>query len=163
MPQMRYLQRSPQVLPKPNQLQPDNNRRHNDTASIECMRVKSSGTKQMNTCQGCPQTTCALDWSASPLLERYFTCEANDEFGDEQAVACWEGQPNDLTPCVSATTFRSEDRGGSGGSASGADARGDEEPRSVSGALRVGFFGADLLQYTHARSFGGIDTFGCDE
>ena len=76
----------------------------------------------MNTCQGCPQTTYALDWDASLLLEWYFTCKANDEFGDEQAVACWEGQPNDLAPCVSATVR-------SGAASSGGDAGGDEELR----------------------------------
>lgn len=115
----------------------------------------------MKTCQGRPQTTYALDWDASLLLEWSLTCNANDEFGDEQAVACWEGQPNDLTPCVSATV-RSGVRGGSGGSPSGGDAGGDGEPRSVSSSLRIDFSGADLLQYAYARNFGGIDIIGCD-
>lgn len=118
-----------------------------DTASIECMCVKNSGTEQMDICHGCLQNT--LDWDVSLLLGWYITCSAKDDFGDEQAVACWEGQLDHLTPCFPATV-----RNG-GGVSSGRYAGDDEEPRSVLGSLNVGF--SLLICYSMSTPEASVD------
>lgn len=89
-----------------------------DTASIDCMCMSRSSTTQKNTCQGCQvSSTSAEDFpDPSLLLTWYFTCKASDQWGDQQGVACWEGQPLNLAPCVS-NTVRQGGGSTSGGSA----------------------------------------------
>jgi len=70
-----------------------------DTSSVHCMCVSSSSATQMNTCQGCGDTN--ID--ARILGSWYNTCKADGQYGDQQAIACWEAQPGSFLPCVSNT------------------------------------------------------------
>lgn len=76
-----------------------------DTASVHCMCVTSSSATQMNSCRGCRDAsnlvTGGLDLQV--LLAWYYTCNADDQFGEGQAKACWESQPGSFLPCVSNT------------------------------------------------------------
>ena len=44
-----------------------------------------------------------LNLDIAALLAWYNTCEADESWGDQQAVACWEGQPENYLPCVENT------------------------------------------------------------
>ena len=79
-----------------------------DTSTINCMCRDSSSAAQINTCNGC--------WNSDPLgysfditvlLAWNYACKADDKYGEEQAVLCWEGQPLNSLPCFQ--------KGGAGG------------------------------------------------
>lgn len=70
-----------------------------DTKSVNCMCVSSSSATEMNTCQGCNEANLNLKLDTLLLLAWYNTCTADGEWGDQQGVACWEGQPINLVPC----------------------------------------------------------------
>ena len=75
-----------------------------DTSTVHCMCVSSSSYREMNTCAGCAETsdqTTLLDIEI--LLAWSTTCDADNQFGDKQAAACWQSQPDDYVPCVSDT------------------------------------------------------------
>lgn len=80
-----------------------------DTTSVHCMCVSSSSATEMNTCQGCGESNFNLNLDLSLLLAWYNTCKADGQWGDQQAIACWEGQPNNFLPCF-------ENTGGKGSS-----------------------------------------------
>jgi hypothetical protein len=71
-----------------------------DASTVHCMCVAHSNTAQMNTCQGCLETSGTTD-ILTVLLTWRTTCNADTLFGDQQAVACWEGQPGNILPCIS--------------------------------------------------------------
>lgn len=123
-----------------------------DTATVDCMCVSSSSTAQMNTCQGCAlssisSTTADNYVDTSLLLSWYYVCKAKDQWGDQQGVACWEGQPLDFVPCVSNTVKKG------GGSTSGGSGGSDTAPRSAlcENAVAPGF--SDVLQFARTGTF----------
>ena len=94
-----------------------------DTGTVDCMCVSGSNTAQMNSCQGCYAASATLntndeDVDVSLLLSWYYVCKANDQWGNQQGAACWQGQPLDYVPCVSNTVKKGggSTSGGSGGS-----------------------------------------------
>ncbi|KAI4220291.1 MAG: hypothetical protein LQ349_008125 [Xanthoria aureola] len=94
-----------------------------DTGTVDCMCVSNSNTAQMNSCQGCYAASATLntndeDVDVSLLLSWYYVCKANDQWGNQQGAACWQGQPLDFVPCVSNTVKKGggSASGGSGGS-----------------------------------------------
>lgn len=86
-----------------------------DTDSVHCMCISSSSYTEMNSCSGCTKSNfdVALSVELHVLSAWTTTCKADNQFGDKQAAACWQGQPTDFMPCVSKTTS------GSGGGGSG--------------------------------------------
>lgn len=74
------------------------------------MCTSESGVTEMNACQACVESNPSTSLEAAVLLAWTTTCQADSEFGDQQAAACWESQPSNVFPCVSKT----------GGSGSGA-------------------------------------------
>ena len=76
-----------------------------DVPTIHCMCVSSSSAADINTCLGCYDTGSSTDTPPDiEILSAWeTTCKADENFGDQQAVACWEGQPSDFLPCVSNT------------------------------------------------------------
>ena len=86
-----------------------------DTDSVQCMCISSSSYTEMNSCTGCTKSDfdVALSVDLYVLSAWTTTCKADNQFGDKQAAACWQGQPTDFMPCVSKTTS------GSGGGGSG--------------------------------------------
>lgn len=74
-----------------------------DTTSIKCMCITSSSESQMNACQGCEESDPSTTFDALTLLAWTTTCTAYGNWGDQQAVACWEGQPSNDFPCFEKT------------------------------------------------------------
>ena len=74
-----------------------------DTKSVHCMCVSSSSASEMNACQGCDESNINLNLDDVLLLTWYQTCKADSQWGDQQAIACWEGQPINLLPCIENT------------------------------------------------------------
>ena len=80
-----------------------------DTTSVHCMCISKSSTAQMNTCQGCDDSNTSLNLDISLLYAWYLTCKADEQWGDQQGVACWEGQPDNFLPCVEKTGGKGSD------------------------------------------------------
>lgn len=74
-----------------------------DTTSVHCMCVSDSNATDMNTCQGCLEFNLNQTVSIQVVLAWYNTCKADEQFNDQQAVACWEAQPMNYLPCVANT------------------------------------------------------------
>lgn len=132
-----------------------------DTATVDCMCVSSSSTSQMNTCQGCALSSISSTTADNPvdtslLLSWYYVCKAKDQWGDQQGVACWEGQPLDLLPCVSNTVKKG------GGSTSGGSAGSDTAPRSVSCEYATALGFSDVLQFARTGTFASRGDIGHD-
>lgn len=85
-----------------------------DSTTIHCMCTSKSGVTEMNACQGCEDTNPGTSLVDSVLAAWTLTCTADDQFGDQQAASCWEGQPDNVGPCLSQT--------GKSGSVGGGDA-----------------------------------------
>ena len=77
-----------------------------DTASIHCMCAAHSNGQTMNACQGCwnSNPSAYINLDIAVLLAWTTTCKADGQFGDDQAVKCWEGQPSDALPCFEKTS-----------------------------------------------------------
>lgn len=113
-----------------------------DTASVHCMCASSSNASLINTCQGCiesnPLVSATLDFPV--VLAWGTTCKAANQFGEPQAVACWQGQPGNYLPCVSKTV------GNGGGSSAGGSGGTSLAPRYIDGHL-LSFSGCVSLTY----------------
>lgn len=72
----------------------------------------------MNACLGCEEANPVTDFNYVVSNAWVTTCKADVQFGDQQAVLCWEGQPTNFIPCVSKTTGS----GSAGGSTNGGGA-----------------------------------------
>ena len=88
-----------------------------DTTSIHCMCSTNSNAQQINACDGCWDSNPDVDLDITILLAWSTTCKADGQFGEQQAVACWEGQPGNFLPCLEKGTGTS---GGPTSSGSGA-------------------------------------------
>jgi len=89
---------------------------HIDTAGIHCMCNGKTSYAQMNSCSGCEVSSYEPDQPNIELLLAWEnTCKADNKFGDQQAVSCWEGQPGDITACVLKNGGGGSGSGGSGG------------------------------------------------
>ena len=108
-----------------------------DAASIECMCKTKSNAADMNSCIGCWEVNPTSYFndqdglSVTTVTSWQTTCKADNQFGDKQAVACWEGQPSDSLPCF-------EKDGGSGSGSGGGTSLGgsDSSPSASSPAER---------------------------
>ncbi|CAF9940150.1 MAG: hypothetical protein HETSPECPRED_002181 [Heterodermia speciosa] len=107
-----------------------------DTDSVHCMCISSSSYTEMNSCSGCTKSNfdVALSVELHVLSAWTTTCKADNQFGDKQAAACWQGQPTDFMPCVSKTTSGSG--GGGSGTLTGGSSSSSETtlPQSTSGS-----------------------------
>lgn len=75
-----------------------------NTAAIHCMCSDKNSGSQMNQCSGCSLTDTSDDDDTdepndSVLQAWVTTCVADTQYGDQQAVLCWEGQPTNPLPC----------------------------------------------------------------
>ena len=91
-----------------------------DSTTIHCMCTAESGVTGMNACQACEESNPSESLDLPVLLAWTTTCQADSQFGDQQATACWEGQPSNILPCVS-KTGGSGSGGIDGGTTSGGD------------------------------------------
>ena len=89
-----------------------------DTDTVHCMCTSSSSYAEMNSCTGCTYSDSSLyeDLDALVLFAWTTTCDADEQYGDKQAAACWHSQPSDYVPCVSKTGGNT---GGGSGTLSG--------------------------------------------
>ncbi len=76
-----------------------------DTTSVQCMCVTKSDSATMNTCVGCWESNAEAQsfsnegFDVKVLQAWGTTCKADAQFGEQQAVSCWESQPSILLPC----------------------------------------------------------------
>ena len=89
-----------------------------DSNTIKCMCTSKSNVTDMNACLGCEEANPVTDFNYVVSNAWVTTCKADVQFGDQQAVLCWEGQPSNFIPCVSKTTGS----GSAGGSTNGGGA-----------------------------------------
>ena len=67
-----------------------------NTQSTHCMCVSDSSFGEMTDCQICEDPDLSTDFDIELLGSWAVTCNADNYFGDQQAVLCWEAQPLDL-------------------------------------------------------------------
>ncbi|KAK0512949.1 hypothetical protein JMJ35_004966 [Cladonia borealis] len=75
-----------------------------DTETVHCMCVSSSSSTEMADCAYCNEevSTDGVVVDGNVLAAWIDTCAADKTWGDQQAVACWEGQPGDSFSCTDA-------------------------------------------------------------
>ena len=83
-----------------------------DTASIKCMCTQKTDVTDMNVCLACLEADPQSNIVSSVVSSWITTCNADAQFGDKQAVLCWQSQPDNSIPCYT-------NSGGSGGSNGG--------------------------------------------
>lgn len=74
-----------------------------DSTTIHCMCTSDSGDTDMNACEACVESTPSTNIEITVLAAWTTTCQADGQFGVQQAAACWESQPSNDLPCVSKT------------------------------------------------------------
>lgn len=84
-----------------------------NTATIHCMCSTNSNQTDMTACELCVESNPSSTLVASVLSAWTTTCQADATFGDNQAVLCWESQPDNDIPCLTKSD-------GSGNGSSGA-------------------------------------------
>lgn len=57
----------------------------------------------MADCSYCDGSIDEVTVDGDALIAWYDACYADDTWGDQQAIACWEGLPDDKLPCVENT------------------------------------------------------------
>ena len=74
-----------------------------DASTVHCMCVSSSSSTEMADCSYCDGSIDEVTVDGVALLSWYDTCYADDTWGDQQAIACWEALPDDNLPCLENT------------------------------------------------------------
>lgn len=69
-----------------------------DTTSVHCMCATQNNATNINTCNGCWNSNPDLTLDVTVLLAWGSTCKADAKFGEQQAVTCWESQPDNNLP-----------------------------------------------------------------
>ncbi|KAL9133497.1 MAG: hypothetical protein Q9175_005325 [Cornicularia normoerica] len=65
------------------------------------MCTSKSNLIDMNVCRGCEISNPSTSLDIAVLDAWTLTCTADGQFGDQQAAACWQSQPDNVGPCVS--------------------------------------------------------------
>ena len=74
-----------------------------DASTVHCMCVSSSSSTKMAGCSYCDGSIDEVTVDGYALMAWYDTCYADDTWGDQQAIACWESLPEDGMPCIENT------------------------------------------------------------
>lgn len=90
-----------------------------DSTTLHCMCTSRSGVTQMSACQGCEESSPNASLDVILLSTWTTTCMADGQFGDQQAVICWESQPSNFLPCLSKTSGGGSGSGNLGGGTNG--------------------------------------------
>ena len=67
-----------------------------DTDTVHCMCVSRFSATEMIDCLECNESVDEADVDSNALTGWYYTCTTDETWGDQQAVACWEGLSGDL-------------------------------------------------------------------
>ena len=90
-----------------------------DSTTLHCMCTTKSNVTQMNACQGCEESSPNASLDIILLSVWTATCAADGQFGDQQALLCWESQPDNFLPCLSKTSGGGSGSGNVGGGTTG--------------------------------------------
>ena len=74
-----------------------------DTETVHCMCVSSSNLAEMLACDECDGSSDTVTVNGAALIAWYDTCNADEAWGDQQAVACWETADTDALVCLENT------------------------------------------------------------
>ena len=74
-----------------------------DTETVHCMCVSSSSAADMAECSACDGSIDEVAVDGDALIAWYDTCFADNNWGDQQAVACWEEGEGDSSACLENT------------------------------------------------------------
>lgn len=89
-----------------------------NTETVHCMCVSSSSTTKTDDCLSCAGSanevtdvgsTDQVTVDVVALLAWYDVCYADDRWGDQQAVACWEGLLDGSASCYEKTSGKGSD------------------------------------------------------
>ena len=83
-----------------------------DTKTIHCMCGGNTNLTAMNTCQDCWESNPTASSLPDVLFAWITTCTADAQLGDQQAVLCWQNQPDNSIPCYSSSGAVSSAHGG---------------------------------------------------
>ena len=71
-----------------------------DAETVHCMCVSGSSATEMSDCSTCDGSINSVTVDGVALISWYDTCYAYETWGDQQAIACWQGLPHNNLPCI---------------------------------------------------------------